>query len=339
MVGLHQRKLSKSGDEINIDAPANVESHYMVLQPTVSVVIPVQDHECLGKTLEALVVQEDIDYGDYEVIVVDGVRVRDWSAVVGSFEEKHPELRIRFEQIETGSGRARELNTGIARSQGDVILMLADDFVPSPKLVSAHWSAHALDPDERLVAMGPGLFPRGERTNDFMRWLEESGEIFGARFTDPNLELPPHFFYMANTSIKRPFLLRAGAFDERFPHDAMDDFEMGLRLRARGMQNRFLPQAIATHEHVISFPERCEAMKKAGASAAIFDANQRVRGPWSAYFTAPKARFAERRRETREQRYRRLLREHFMAGYRQYRQKVATGIADPASAPGFDPVC
>jgi GT2 family glycosyltransferase len=309
----------------------------MMLQPTVSVVIPVQDHDCLGKTLEALAVQEDIESADYEIIVVDGARVRDWTAAVARIAAKRPELRIRFEQIEADSGRARELNVGISHALGSIVLMLADDFVPGPKLVSLHLAAHTVDPDERLVAMGPGLFPRGERTNEFMRWLEESGEIFGARFTDPALKLPPQFFYMANTSIRRTFLLQAGLFDERFPYDAMDDFEMGLRLRAGGMRNRYLPQAIATHEHVISFAERCGAMKKAGFSAAIFDTTQPVPGPWSAYFSAPRTSSAERRRETREQRYRRRLREQFMAGYRQFRLAAPSGIADRASRgePGY----
>jgi hypothetical protein len=45
----------------------------------------------------------------------------------------------------------------------------------------------------------------------------------------------PSIFCVANVSAKR-ILDRAGLFDNDFPYPAWDDFEMGLRLRARGMK-------------------------------------------------------------------------------------------------------
>ena len=287
-------------------------------KPRISIVVPLQEHLCFDQMLVALANQQAVGYGDFEIVAIDSLYLRDWPALLDDIKTQYPELRLTFRQIDQTRSRARQLNVGIELAKADILLMLADDFIPSPNLVSDHLKAHEQDPREELVAIGPGLFPKGENTNAFMKWLEDSGELFGVSFTQAPAMLPNWFFYMANTSLKRSFLEKAGRFDENFPYDAMDDWEMGNRLLAHGMRNVYLPGAIAIHEHVIDLPERCRAMEQAGESSAIYDSTQQRPGPWKHLLEQPRARHSARRRENREQRYRRILREHWVKGYLSY---------------------
>ena len=109
---------------------------------------------------------------------------------------------------------------------------------------------HHEDPAPELVGIGPALFPESVRRDPFARWIEDSRNLWGVSFTHPNDELMDGWFYCGNTSAKRSFLTEAGGFDERFPDDAGDDAEFGLRLRARGMRTSYVPGALAIHESI-----------------------------------------------------------------------------------------
>lgn len=284
--------------------------------PDISVVVPLQEHLCFDMTLKALAEQQDLPFSSYEVIAVDGLYLRDWPSVIAGIRRQYPNIQLNFIQIENTRCRARQLNIGLRAARAEIVLMLADDFIPCPRLLSLHLEAHGDQREEELVAIGPGLFPQDSRTNDFMSWLEDSGELFGVSFTAPGLQLPPQYFYMANTSLKRSFLRRAGEFDEDFPYDAMDDWEMGLRLAKLGMRNVYLQDAVAIHEHILDLPERCRAMRQAGETSAIYDAKHPRPGPWTSILAASKVPYSRRKRETREQRYKRILWDHWKDGYK-----------------------
>ena len=292
----------------------------MLGRPRISIVVPLQEHLCFDQMLVALAQQEGVGHGEVEIVAVDGLYLRDWPALLEDIRKQYPALSLTFLQIERTRSRARQLNVGIDLANADLLLLLADDFIPRANLVSEHLKTHEEDPREELVAIGPGLFPEGDKSNAFMKWLEDSGELFGVSFTRPAAALPPYYFYMANTSLKRSFLEKAGRFDESFPYDAMDDWEMGNRLRALGMKNVYLPGAIAIHEHIIDLPERCRAMEQAGESSAIYDSKRQRPGPWMHLLEQPRVKHSARKRESREQRYRRILREHWVKGYRSYEQ-------------------
>jgi GT2 family glycosyltransferase len=171
----------------------------------------------------------------------------------------------------TRLGRASSNNIAIRHSSAELILFLAADYVPLPDLVTQHLAFHEANPDPRAAGLGPGLFPESIRQDAFCRWLEDSGSLFGVSFTR-NMSLPTNFFYCANTSLKRSFLLNAGLFDESFPFDTTDDFELGIRLAQNGVRIFYLPGAIALHHHSVTFEERCEAIRRGGQSAFILEA-------------------------------------------------------------------
>jgi GT2 family glycosyltransferase len=245
--------------------------------PRVSVIISVHDHDCLGKNLAALA-HQGLPPSEFEVFVIDAEHAVDSESIVKqALSAEAKGLRLDYYNMPR-SGRAAAWNKGINEASADLILLLSDDFVVTPGFLEAHLNAHEQDPREEFVALGPGIFPPDWEFTPFMHWMEKSGKLFGASFYDD--QLPPDFFYGANVSLKKNFLIRAGLFDESFPYDAWEDYELGQRLLAWGMVVKYVPDAVAYHYHSYTLDDRCKAMMKAGESAAIYDKKYPARHPW-----------------------------------------------------------
>ena len=188
-------------------------------------------------------------------------------------------LRLRALDVSV-PGRAAANNRGIAEARGDLVLLLGDDFIPGPDLVAHHAALHAEDPRPETVGIGPGRMSEELRREPFARWIEDSGELFGVSFTTRAGEIPEYFFYGANTSCKRAFMLAAGPLNEAFDGVAWDDYEYGRRLVARGMRARFVAGALARHDHALGLAERRGQMRRAGAAAVAYDGMYPAGHPW-----------------------------------------------------------
>jgi GT2 family glycosyltransferase len=204
----------------------------------------------------------------YEVIIADSKHTLDYGAALARFRaEEEVRVRVICRRTERG-GRALALNRALELAAGDLVVFLGDDFLPPPGFAEAHQRFHEEHPEREAVGVGTALLPP-EYRNPFSVWLEESGELFGVPFRADITEVPEEFFYVANASVKRGLLERAGRFDERFAHHAWDDFEYGQRLRALGARARLVPGARAAHVHHINLPERERSLRDAGAAARV----------------------------------------------------------------------
>ena len=161
------------------------------------------------------------------------------------------------------------MNRALELATGDLIIFLGDDVVPSLGFAEAHLRFHEAHPEAEAVGIGASILEPAMRTS-FSVWLEESGRLFGVPFRADMTEVPEAFFYVANASVTRELVDRAGRFDERFAHHAWDDFEFGVRLRAMGMRARFVPDARGNHVHYITLHDRERDMRHAGAAAKVF---------------------------------------------------------------------
>jgi GT2 family glycosyltransferase len=222
------------------------------------------DHERHSQLASALKGQT-LDPDRYEVLMV-GPRPPGHD-VVDSIHAR----RVEYLASPQEAGRGGALNRGIRDARGEIVLLLADDFIPAPHLVEEHLALHESDPRENVAGIGPGLFPERVRTNPFARWLEDSGDLFGVSFTTGPYPEIAGFFYSANTSLKRGFLLGDNLFDDRITLEAWDDYELGRRLFARGLEIQYLPRASAIHEHDLTLRGRKEQMRRSGMAAAVFD--------------------------------------------------------------------
>lgn len=215
----------------------------------------------------------------YEVILVDAVHTFDYEAGLESFRAaSETRADIKCRRIER-AGRARALNHALELATGDLIIFLGDDFIAPPRFAEAHLRFHAEHAEAEAVGVGSAILP-SEFRNRFAVWLEESGQLFGVPFRADMTEVPEDFFYVGNASVKRELLERAGRFDERFAFHAWDDFEFGLRLRAAGMQARFVPEARVAHTHEIDLPAREQSLRDAGAAARAYVSDHPERRAW-----------------------------------------------------------
>jgi len=206
----------------------------------------------------------------FELILVDGSSNPATAAAFAAFRARCPDLSATLLQG-TSTARAAGNNLAAVRAGGGLLIFLADDFDPAPGLVAAHAGYHALNPDIDAAGIGTGLFPEHLRQDFFVRWMEDSGGIFGAKLRGPLAIWPKQYFHVGNASIKKSKFDALGGFDERFPYDAWDDYEFGLRWAASGGYSQFIAGAIAIHRHAVSLEERCATMVRAGESARVLE--------------------------------------------------------------------
>lgn len=205
----------------------------------------------------------------YEVILVDSSHDTGHQAAFNQFrEEGWLGHHVGYYRTDPG-GRAVALNRGLDLARSDLIVFLGDDCLPPLDFAESHLRFHQLNTAPEAVAVGPALFPPDLRT-PFSDWLERTGRLFGVPFDPHTTSVSEDFFYVANASVKRELLDRAGRFDEQFRHHVMDDFELGQRLRSAGMKAEFLPEATVVHLHRIDLTERERAIRLAGTAARVY---------------------------------------------------------------------
>jgi GT2 family glycosyltransferase len=205
--------------------------------------------------------------------------------------------RIQMRMV-TASSPRRSVgrNAGLKTARAPLVVLFAADFAPLPGMLADHLAFHEAHRDERMVGIGAGWFPEEYRKDPFMRWLEDSGSLFGVGFTSDPVQMPNSFFYGANASLKKTFLEAAGPSNEKFPYEAWDDYELGLRLSERGMEAHYLPGSGAMHIHTVSMEGRGRALAQAGESAALMEEIRPGPKPWHPQAVADVGRLEKRER-------------------------------------------
>ena len=244
----------------------------------VSVIVALNPHDhAMGPVLDAWADQQAA--GPYEVIVVDGGARTDLREDAAAHVARRPATPVRIVDVST-PGRAAANNAGVRASRGELIVFVADDFRPSLGLVAAHRRFHAFAPAS-AVGVGGSYFEHDRRNDMFRRWMEDSGFGFGVAFPIAGIEWRDDYFYVGNASMRRETLERIGPFDERYRYDMFDDFEYSMRLRAAGIPTRFVPRAVAWHDHEYTFESRVEASTRMGEAARDFESTGAGPRPWA----------------------------------------------------------
>jgi len=247
--------------------------------PELSVLIPTLDHPHVDRAVAALLSQTEP--GSCEVIVADSEEGA-WTARVAREAQRNLAVPVTYLREDCAVlHRARLMNAALRAASGQIIVFLAADFTPGENFVRAHRMFHKHRPQTEAVAIGSSQFVAEQSQGRLVRWLEDSGRLFGVQ---PGVGDANGFFYVGNASVKRDFADRVGPFDEDIPCNAMDDFEIGHRLRRAGMQSYFLPEAMTRHEHWHEFnlKDQTVAMHKLGAGAVVFERKHPGPYEWSA---------------------------------------------------------
>lgn len=209
--------------------------------PAISVVIPTIGRSAkLASTLAAF---RELDPATppWEVIVVlDGPDPESSTVAHG-----HADLPLTvLEQPARGTGPAR--NRGGSAARGDLVLFLNDDTRPHPQCLSAHF--HAQQRFGPCLTLGQNEWDPSREVTPYMAWLAPAGHQFNYRRLDPDQPAPWDACWGTNLGVPRAWLLDE-PFDPHQTFPALEDGEWGYRQAHRGRTIRYVPQAIAYHDH------------------------------------------------------------------------------------------
>jgi GT2 family glycosyltransferase len=197
--------------------------------PKVSVVVcSCNGAQTVAETLAAL---EDMEYPDYEIIVIDDGSTDQTSAIAS----KHNVRLIRTKN--RGLSVAR--NLGLKAATAEIIAYIDDDAYPDP-----HWLTYlvaAFLHTEHAGVGGPNIAVPGDGAIADCVANAPGGPIHVLLSDDVAEHIPG-----CNMAFRREKLLAIGGFDPRF-RVAGDDVDICWRLQERGWTIGFAPSAVVWH--------------------------------------------------------------------------------------------
>lgn len=225
------------------------------LEPELSVIVATHNRrELLVRCIESLIAQEG-DPARFEVIVADDGSSDGTAEAVERLETP---FRFRCLRLQKG-GQAAAQNAAIAEAAGRVALILDDDVVAGPRLVSEHLAAHESNP--RLLGVGYLEQSPPCRRDYFAAifartWNRHYAELAGK-------EIDWTACFGANLSAPLEALRQVGGFATDLP--VGEDMEVAFRLEKAGCEPRFLPEAKAVHDDEKGWRQLLSDSKRQGS--------------------------------------------------------------------------
>jgi hypothetical protein len=196
--------------------------------PRISVIIPTYNDAAILRDALARLTDQTLPPDAYEIIVVDDGSTDATPEVVRT--AGGGPVRMRVVRFDANRGRAAARNAGIRAAEAPLVVFVDSDILVRRRFLHHHLAMHEAA-DRPVLGRGPViLIP----TRDVP-----------AR--DPIARMSPAFLDTANASLPRQVLLDVGMFDEGFRVYGWEDFDLGLRLEARGVRRVFDAGAIAYH--------------------------------------------------------------------------------------------
>lgn len=209
--------------------------------PTVSVVIPLYNHEkYIRAAVESVLAQEEL--APHEIIIVDDGSSDGSAEIIGQIQQQgHPEI-IFWSQPNQGASQA--INAGLHRATGELIAILNSDDCYHPQRLNRCVRILAESPQISAVTTAIEFMnSRGAKVKN--RWYEQS-KAFYAQEKDLPLALMNGNFFMttSNIVIRRHVFQDLGYFAPlRYVHD-LDFF---LRLLVQGKKIHLIDEPLLTY--------------------------------------------------------------------------------------------
>jgi len=234
-----------------------------------SVVIPTYNRcESLGKVLNSLSNQVDIDSNQFEILVIDDGSTDLTRKIVEQCSNESEIITRYFFEHNKGPAAAR--NVGIKKARGEVILFMGDDTLGAAQFLYQHYDFHRFKhPEPHFAALGycPMVQAHNLKPALIQSWLNRKQMAF-QNLTHMK-EMNFNYFFTCNLSAKRTFLLQNGLFNEQYPFASGEDIELGSRLTKAGLKLYYNKNAIAYHIHPMSLMSYIKRYFKMGRTAEV----------------------------------------------------------------------
>ncbi len=210
-------------------------------------------------SLARVVAVSAADPATLEVVVVDDTPAGDLDAPGGVRVVRGPR-----------HGPAGARQAGAEAARGDVLLLLDDDVVPEPRLVSGHQGHHARERGIVVVGATPFTEPAGNGPDDVASRIHAQEYEERARRYRSGPEDPLPHLWGGNVSLRRADALRVGIASDDFTAHYHEDRDFGLRLHAAGLRGVYDPALIAHHHYERTLRQwLADARARGAAEAAL----------------------------------------------------------------------
>jgi GT2 family glycosyltransferase len=217
-----------------------VEGHVVADLPSVSVLVPTYRYASkIGRTVRAALADPA---ATEVVVVVDGCRDGTLEALEALRDEDGRVVPV----LVAHGGKSAALTAGLPRATGEVTLLLDQDVVAGPGLVTGH-ARHHHDADDLVVVGYMPTVPDPEEgdvsvlTALYAEEYERHCELYEA---EPATVL--RRLWGGNVSIRTDRCRRVGL---DFPYFGHEDQELGIRCLEAGLVGRFDRSLHAEHRH------------------------------------------------------------------------------------------
>jgi len=239
--------------EVVRDAFADMPFPQDVESPRISVAICARNEEDhIGETLEAL---RDMNYPDYEVVVVDDGSTDSTAAIAHRYGVRTISTENR------GLSSAR--NTAMEAATGVIVAYIDGDAYPDADWL--RYLAYTFTTTNHVGVGGPNILPPGAGKIAECVANAPGGPIH-VLISDSEAEHIPG----CNMAFRRKALLEVGGFDTQF-RAAGDDVDLCWRLQERGWTLGFSPAAVVWHHRRECVRDYWKQQKGYGKAEAMLE--------------------------------------------------------------------
>lgn len=219
--------------------------------PRISLVIATYNGASrIETTLQSLLSQE-LESALWEAVVVNNNSADDTAAVVEAFILAHPEVHVVLTE-EKNQGLSFARNRGIEVARGEIIAIIDDDEIASPKLLADY--LRFFDTHPQVVAAGGRIVPLYESGRpEWMCDLTERPIAGTLDLGERECAFPEgKYFGGGNMAIRRSAIECYGAFNPALGRRGTlllggEEKDLYMRLHAAGEQIYYLPTASIQH--------------------------------------------------------------------------------------------